>query len=164
MNRNHDNLGRFSNTKIYVNGKRDYSVSFGITLKRIWHLILRTGAISLAVYCIYTMGQRGINPIAATVQADSYIKVIDVSIPPVLQRIARAESVTGHYKNGQVVTNINKNGTLDVGKYQINVQVWGKKATELGYNIYEEQDNEDMAMWIYNNYGTEPWYSSKANW
>src|SRR6266576_6311948 len=49
---------------------------------------------------------------------------------PVLQRIADCESGNGtpnsgkqFLANGNVVTNLNKNGSIDIGKYQINLNI-----------------------------------------
>jgi len=71
-----------------------------------------------------------------------------------MARIAKCESGNSHYdKNGQVLINKSR----DVGRYQINVQVWGKKATELGYDLYNEKDNEAFALWLFENKGSEPW-------
>lgn len=100
------------------------------------------------------------------------------SLAPVLKRIAQAESHNSHFctealikskmcadgELGQVLVRSNTNNTIDVGRYQINVYYWGKQATAQGLNIFDEQDNEKMAIWIYKNYGTEPWYSSGKNW
>jgi len=96
---------------------------------------------------------------------------------PILSRIADCESgerlqngrakkgtATHYAKNGQVKLNPNTNGSVDVGHYQINDDVWGKKATEMGLNIMVEKDNKAMAKWIYENRGTEDWYSSKKCW
>jgi len=100
------------------------------------------------------------------------------TLPAILAKIATAESLNSHYcteklvnakmcyrsELGQVIMNANKNGTVDIGKYQINTFYWGQKATELGYDLANEKDNEEMALWIYENYGTEPWYSSSKSW
>lgn len=82
---------------------------------------------------------------------------------PILDRIAKCEAPGGHWKNGQVVINLNNNGTYDQGKFQIN-SIWNKKATELGYNLAVEEDNEAFAKWIYANRGTQDWYSSAKCW
>jgi len=81
----------------------------------------------------------------------------------VLSEIAKCESGNSHYDdNGKV-----KRGKInphDIGKYQINEIVWGEKAKELGYDIYDEKGNELMAIWIYENYGTYPWRASGWCW
>lgn len=82
---------------------------------------------------------------------------------PVLERIAHCESNNTHYKDGQVIFNVNTNGTVDIGKYQIN-SVWNKKATELGLDLTKEKDNEAMATWIYENRGTGDWSASMRCW
>lgn len=101
-------------------------------------------------------------------------------LPPVMQRIASAESMNSHWcteklvehrmceksEIGQVLVGINvqKSGrkSTDVGRFQINSDLWGAQATELGYNLYNEKDNVEMALWIYAHYGTDPWFSSKG--
>ena len=101
--------------------------------------------------------------IPRTVYADrEVIKEVEVKAP-VMERIAKCESGGKHFApSGQVIVNVNNNKTYDIGKYQIN-SIWNKKATELGYNLYIEKDNEAFAMWLYRNYGSEPWSASKAN-
>lgn len=98
-----------------------------------------------------------------TLWAKEVIEIPVKEMPPVLKRIAKCESGDIHYKNGQVIFNANTNGSVDIGRYQINT-VWNKKATELGLDLSKEKDNEVMAMWIYENRGTEDWYSSKSCW
>lgn len=90
-------------------------------------------------------------------------EVIVETIPPVMERIAMCESGGTHYKDGQVIFNANKNGSVDIGKYQIN-SVWRKKATEMKLDLTKESDNEKFAMYLYHNFGTEHWYSSVKCW
>ena len=86
-------------------------------------------------------------------------------LPPVMKRIAQCESGNKHYKeNGQVVTNANTNGTVDIGIFQINEKVWGKKAGELGLDLTKEEDNVKLAVWIFENFGSEDWYASRHCW
>jgi len=127
--------------------------------------ILRNVAIfsvKFAVVCLAMAGsyQLGsyLNPTVKTVFAEKLVEV--ETIPPVMQRIAKCESGGIHKKNGQVVFNSNTNKTVDIGKYQIN-SIWNKKATELGLDLTVEKDNEKFAMWLYKNYGTSPWESSR---
>lgn len=83
------------------------------------------------------------------------------------KRLPNGKAVKGsarHYApSGQVLMTGNTNKSVDVGKYAIN-SVWFKKATELGLDITKEDDNKAMAMWIYENRGTEDWYPSKSCW
>ena len=109
----------------------------------------------------YTYAKYNVAPV--TLWAKETVEVPIKEVPPVLKRIAKCESGDMHYKNGQVIFNANSNGTVDRGRYQIN-SVWDKKATELGLDLSKEKDNESMAMWIYENRGTEDWYSSKSCW
>ena len=84
---------------------------------------------------------------------------------PVLERIAQCESGNNHFgPSGQVLMVGNTNKSVDVGKYQVNVALWGKKANELGLDLTLEKDNEAFAIYLYKTYGTEPWVWSKKCW
>lgn len=129
-------------------------------------LVIGTIVIS-TVYGIYTLGSI-MNPSVIYNQIE-VIKEVE-TIPLIMKRIAGCESqgnakLTGKHfdKNGQVLMRSNKNKSVDLGKYQINT-VWFAKATELGYDLTLEKDNEEMAMWIYRNKGTKDWYSSESCW
>lgn len=93
-------------------------------------------------------------------------KIVEKEIDyPVLARIAKCESGGRQFgPDGQVVLNGNTNGSVDIGKYQINTRLWGKKATELGYNLANEADNEAFAKYLYTTKGTEVWSASKKCW
>lgn len=109
----------------------------------------------------YKIGGTTVKPV--TVFADKEV-IKEVEGPSaVMDRIMKCESA-GHYaKNGQVQFHANKDGTVDIGAFQIN-SIWDAQATKLGYNLTIEKDNIAFAMWLYKNKGTEPWYSSKKCW
>jgi len=115
------------------------------------------------LFIAYQIGGNTIPPVTKFVDREV---VKEVPVPsPVLNRIAQCESGNKQFKDGQVIINSrNSNGTSDIGVYQINLAVWSKKATELGYNLAVEADNRAFAHWLYRNFGTEPWYSSKSCW
>lgn len=103
-------------------------------------------------------------PALVEAQVASSTTQID-SMPPILDRIIKCESGGSQFdKNGQVLLNANDNHTVDEGWGQINLQVWGKKATMMGYDLSKEKDNKEFTKWLFNNYGDQPWYSSKACW
>jgi hypothetical protein len=95
-------------------------------------------------------------------------------VPAVLKRIAQAESHNSHYctvtlvkeglcsksEEGQVLVN----STRDVGRYAINMYWQGKFCTELGFNIFDEKQNEQCAVALYHEYGTKPWEPSAKYW
>jgi hypothetical protein len=82
----------------------------------------------------------------------------------ILDKIAKAESQDRQFgPNGQVLIHMNTNSTYDEGYYQIN-SIWGATAAKMGYNLAVEADNKAFAVWLFENYGSEPWNSSKANW
>jgi hypothetical protein len=97
------------------------------------------------------------------VQQTRVVLVKEDTLPPVMQRIAQCESRGQHFtKDGQVVRG--KRNPQDTGLFQINAVVWGKKAEELGYNIHTPEGNEQMARYIFENYGSAPWQSSAKCW
>ncbi len=129
------------------------------------------GAMVSALYIAYAIG------ILTKGHEVSATNVINIQAPtaqklaPVMARIATAESRGHQYSsNGQITYNINLDGkkctrcSLDMGKYQINVETWGATATKLGYDLTKEKDNEAFALWLYAEKGTSPWESSSANW
>lgn len=140
-------------------------------IKQIFWTGVVVGAICLVYIYGHEMGEAGQKPeIINVVQADN-------GVAPILSKIADCESgerlsngkakkgSASHYgKNGQVNVYGNKNATVDIGKYMVNSYYWGKKATEMGLDIWKEVDNEKMAIWIYENEGTEPWSSSYNCW
>jgi len=97
--------------------------------------------------------------------------------PTVLNAIADCESgvrtkdgvaVKGsrsHFADDQsVVLNVNKDGTQDVGILQINTFFHGKRAKELGYDLWDEADNWAYGRLLYREQGTAPWQASKECW
>lgn len=99
-----------------------------------------------------------------TVEVTKEVHVKDVrDFPPALQVICKAESGGKHLKaDGHIVRgHINPS---DLGICQINEPIWNDRARDLGYDIFSEQGNKDMALWLFDHYGTEPWNSSKAGW
>jgi len=97
------------------------------------------------------------------VQHTRVVIVKDDTLPPVMQRIAQCESRSQHFtKDGKVVRG--KRNPHDMGLFQINTVVWGKKAEELGYDIRTQEGNEQMALYIFENYGSVPWYTSAKCW
>lgn len=137
---------------------------------RVRIFLLRVFIISLLLGAIYGAYKIGSSNQGIVVYTQPEIITVE-SKAPIMDRIAGCESEGNpkskgsHYdRTGQVRLNANTNKSVDIGKYQINNVAWGKKATEMGYNLMVEGDNTKMAMWIYQNRGTEDWYSSKHCW
>ncbi len=94
----------------------------------------------------------------------AFAEQVAPTLPPILVKIAKAESGNSQVgKDGQTVIHMNDNGTYDIGKYQVN-SIWNKMATAMGYNLYVEKDNEAFALYLFDNYGSQPWMSSIARW
>ena len=83
-------------------------------------------------------------------------EVVVHELPPILKKIGKCES-----GNNQNAKHINRG---DVGKYGIHLPIWGWTAHEMGYDLYNEWDNEQFAIWLFMNYGSEPWNASKSCW
>lgn len=84
-------------------------------------------------------------------------------VPSILKEIGRCESHNQQFDKDGSVTRGKVNHD-DVGKYQINEYWNGKQAKALGYDIYTELGNTQMALWMYDHQGTTPWNSSKSCW
>ena len=92
------------------------------------------------------------------------IKEIPANLP-ILEKIAKCESPTGHYgKNGQVAVSGNENHSVDIGWGQINNSIWGQTATDMKYNLWVEQDNKEFSRFLMATRGSEPWSASKSCW
>lgn len=163
-------------TKIYVGRSligrfncdgRNYTRSqyAWLKIKEITKKTITISAITVTAVWILVGGIHLGKQFAPTVFAEKEVIKEVKAHAPVMDRILKCESGGTHVdpKTGQVLMRANKNGSIDIGKYQIN-SVWFKKATELGLNLSIEKDNESMAYYLYENFGTEDWYSSKACW
>lgn len=103
------------------------------------------------------------SPIPQAVHTTPVIIVQADTLPPVLHRIAQCESRGQHFtKEGRVVRG--KQHAADIGLFQINTVVWGKKAHELGYDLHTPEGNTRMARYLFDNYGSVPWQSSATCW
>lgn len=107
--------------------------------------------------------------LSSSVAYASGVTVLPLS-SPILDRIADCESGNGkagsatHFnKLGQVIFKANKNGSVDIGKYQIN-SAWDAQAHKLHLDLTKEEDNREMAEWLYLNRGTGDWSASQACW
>ncbi len=129
-----------------------------------WFLI-RAGIGAIAVALLFT----GYFYHSVTTPNLNVINTIQVvaknEVAPILHKICMAESGCQQFaKNGLPIMHANSNGSVDIGKYQINSAAWGTKAKALGYDLLSEKGNEAMATWILENKGSGPWYSSEQNW
>lgn len=84
-------------------------------------------------------------------------------VPDILKRIAECESGGRQFKDdGSVVRGIAN--PQDIGKYQINLYWNGAKAKELGYDLFTEEGNTLMALYLYHSRGTKDWSWSAGCW
>src|SRR3990167_3247513 len=89
--------------------------------------------------------------------------VESISIPLPLLAIAQCESNNQQFdKDGNVVRGeINH---FDIGRFQINELYHGATAAKLGYDLYTDEGNTKMALWLFERYNTSPWNWSRACW
>ena len=81
-------------------------------------------------------------------------------VPVVLYNIAVCESqMTQFNADGSLV----RNGD-HIGLYQISTKVWGHLAKEFGVDLTTAQGNTEMAIYIFNRYGTQSWLASEKCW
>lgn len=126
-------------------------------------LTVWTGATGFFAGLLYAAFITGTHFSPISVYAAAPIIQTESKTAPVMDRIAKCESSGTSTRDGQTLIHPNKDGSVDVGRYQIN-STWNKKATELGYNLSIDHDNEAFAYWLYNNIGTGPWSSSSKCW
>ncbi len=135
-------------------------------LTRLCSIIVTSGKLTLVAWLMFGSLTYGINyakgnevSFVAPVFAESVVTNF-----PILDKIAKAESKNRQFgSDGQALIHVNTNGTYDIGYYQIN-SIWNAQATKLGYNLSLEADNKAFAQWLFENYGSEPWNSSRATW
>lgn len=77
---------------------------------------------------------------------------------PIMVQVAMCESGMRQFDaNGEVVRGIYH--PPDTGLFQVNSAVWGKKAIELGYDIFTLEGNIKMAQYILKVQGLNAWVS-----
>ena len=74
---------------------------------------------------------------------------------PDLEWVMKCESNFRQFDKGKVLRG--KINPYDVGIFQINEIVWGRKAKELGYDIYTLEGNLLMGVFIFDTYGINQW-------
>ncbi len=170
--------------KLYWNGKRlkdiyPYATRWQVLKFRIYRFFRKVliGALGLSMaYGLFVLGTHFSPSVVYSVTGPE-LAVVEKKAP-IMERIAQCESrssqtctddliahgMCSKSEKGQILVRANNNKTIDVGKYQVNEFYWGSKATELGYNIFSEQGNTDMANWIYANKGTGDWSASSKCW
>jgi len=83
-----------------------------------------------------------------------------------LAKIAKCESGGKQFfDDGRVVLNVNKDGSADVGAYQINLRYHGAQITRMKLDVVNsEEDNRAFAEYLYQLNGTADWSASKHCW
>jgi hypothetical protein len=103
------------------------------------------------------------DPIEISIDKPVEKLVIMSDLPQVLQDISWCESSNRQFNDDGSV----KHGIInpkDIGQWQINEYWNGEEAKRLGFDIYTQQGNKDMALHLYNTQGTSPWNASQPCW
>lgn len=160
------------------NGKKGFLITLQLFVRKATIVTLVAIIVASSYISTYLLGSLNA-PIAVHAQViTKTVEVADTTMPPVLKRIELAESGGSQFcdakaigrrfckatAKGTVLMRANTNGSTDIGEFQINNYAYGAEAVSLGYDLNTEEGNESMARYIYAHQGTEPWYSSKANW
>ncbi len=151
-------------TKVYynnrqINGRFD---SLKAKLNRALKFLVRWSLISATAYAIFMAGAFLYS--TNTVSAQNVIMATSTEQEaPVLARIAKCESGTTQFKDGQVLIHVNTNGTYDQGEYQIN-SIHNADATKRGFNLATADGNYGYAKYMFENLGTGDWASSQNCW
>ncbi len=154
-------------TKVFVNGERvrDIKGRFAAKAGKAYRFVKRWTIIGGTAYALFFFGglfysTHDVEAITTTVEAAS----------PIMDRIADCESGNGkagsasqYGKSGQVLISVNTNGTVDIGKFQIN-SIHNAEATKLGFNLSTEEGNTAYAKYLYSTKGTTDWASSYKCW
>lgn len=113
--------------------------------------------------------------ILATSTVQAVVSSTLPEVPPILSKIADCESGERD-KYGRAIPGtakqFNPDGSVvrgeanpqDIGKHQINLHWNGEKAKELGYDLFTEEGNTKMALYLYKTRGTKDWGWSKSCW
>ena len=145
--------------------KREKTNWLGASLGLVFFTVIIGILISAAVDATFSISAPTVEAkeITKPIVIEKIVKVKDDTIPPILKKIASCESGGNHTdKKGKVIRGkVNRN---DIGKWQLNETIWGKVAKQKGFDIYTEKGNEQMAMYLFENYSTFPWVHSKACW
>jgi hypothetical protein len=124
-------------------------------------VIVAIDALGWASVAGYNYAKGNVAPL--TVYAEKITEVPVNTFPPMLTKICNAESGGKQFnKDGSVLRG--RVNPSDIGFCQLNEPIWNDKARKMGLDIYTEQGNKDMALYIFSNYGTDPWNSSKVMW
>ncbi len=101
-------------------------------------------------------------PVTNSENIEKFVKAYFADIP-LMARIAKCESRNRHFdKNGGVLRG--EKTPLDRGVMQINLYFHTDKASELGLDLHDLDDNVAYARYLYEKYGAKPWMSSSACW
>ncbi len=128
-------------------------------------LIIRTGIAVAATAVLFGAYLYGSLTTPNLTAINTIVTVAAKDVAPILHKICMAESSCQQFdKNGIPTMHANTNGSVDIGKYQINNRVWGATAKKLGYDLMTEEGQDKMATYLLENKGSGPWFSSSKNW
>ncbi len=135
--------------------------------KAVRWFIIRAGIATLTTAALFAAFMYGslTTPNLTAINTIIQAPIAKNEIAPILKRICMAESGCQQFAaTGLPVFHANTDGSVDIGKYQINNRAWGAQAKKLGYDLMTEEGQDKMATYILENKGTGPWGSSIKGW
>ena len=131
--------------------------------------------LGIIALCVLTnashMTFQAIKPTELFYKATGYAEASEMPAVPsemdvMLEKIAKCESGGKQfYDDGRVVLNVNRTGSADVGKWQINLAFHGAQITRMRLDVVNsEPDNREFAEYLYKLNGTADWQASKHCW
>lgn len=79
------------------------------------------------------------------------------------ENVARAIIMCESQFDPRINTTLNKDKTWDYGFWQLN-SIHIKEYAEIGFRIYDTDENLEAGFYMLSKDGTGPWYSSKSCW
>ena len=145
---------------------------YGTRIKFKW--VLATAIVVMAVFRFYPFNNNDNGSGENAVSAFSTTNVLDSSgnfsgdfFLPIAADCESGDCTPGSARqfnpDGSVVTNVNEDSSVDIGKWQIN-SIHEERAKSMGHDIWTEEGNTAFARVLFSESGTEPWNSSRKLW
>lgn len=112
---------------------------------------------------VYTAEAQVIEPRVILIEVIPTEKTVEEKIRQTFPEDAETALKIAHCESSldpSAVNNRNKNGSVDKGLYQIN-SVHDKRVRELDLDLFDTDDNLEIARLLYEEHGWKPWVCSK---
>ena len=121
----------------------------------------------LAVVRLYTPlaidRHYGLDKVDSPIEIEKPLEGEFDALPAILEAIAFCESGNRQFNSDGLVLRGRVN-PYDAGKFPINTLYHGRRAQELGIDLYTEAGNTEFALLLFEEQGTQPWKASAKCW